>query len=574
MKFQNFLNHSDPKCSKCLSGKIVLLLSVIILTACSQKSKVDLIVHHAVVYTVDSTFSNAQSFAVKDGKFIAVGSNEEILKNYEATEIVDAKGKAVYPGFIDSHCHFYGYGKGKQQLNLVGTKSFDEVIQKVVEYAKTNKSAWIIGRGWDQNDWEVKEYPTRKVLDSLFPNTPVFLKRVDGHAALVNAAALRKAGITKWGNIKGGSFGTYLDLKNKETAQVSFEVLNGILIDNAVDIIINALPEPTKEEIKRSLLIAQKNCFEVGLTTIDDAGLDKKIVDVIDELHQSNELQMRVYAMLSDNKINLDYYLKNGNYKTDKLNIRSFKFYADGSLGSRGACLIDYYTDKPKHRGFLLSNPEHFDSAAALMIAKGFQMNTHCIGDSAVRLISQIYLKHLESTNTNPINYRWRIEHAQVVNKNDLKMFSGIIPSVQPTHATSDMYWAKDRVGEERVKFAYAYNDLLKMCGVVALGTDFPVEEISPFYTFYAAVARKDLKDFPKGGFQPENALSRENTLRGMTIWGAYGNFEEKEKGSIEPGKFADFVILDADIMKIEINKVPTTKVVRTFVNGQTVYQQ
>ncbi len=574
------------KCPKCLNGYLFFLL--VGLVSCSSKKQVDLIVHNAIVYTVDSTFSNAESFAIKDGKFIAVGKNEDILNKYEAKETIDAEGKAVYPGFIDSHCHFFGYGEGLQELDLVGTKSFEEVIEKVVEYSKTNKNEWIVGRGWDQNDWDVKEYPTRYELEKLFPNTPVFLERVDGHAAIANGTALKKANIGIETKISGGII--EVDLITKEEGEkydwLKFEyggetkpiqyplsIPSGILVDNAVDLIKTKIPKPSKESIKQSLLAAQKDCFEVGLTTVDDAGLEKVIVDNIDELQKSGELKMRVYAMLTDNKENLDYYLKAGRYKTERLNVRSFKFYADGALGSRGACLLEPYSDKPEGQGFLLSKSEHFDSAASLMSKKGFQMNTHCIGDSAVKLISKISWRF--SFEQKPF-IRWRIEHFQVTTLDEILLLqqNKIIPSIQPTHATSDMYWAKDRLGPERVKYAYAYNDLLKAAGMVAIGTDFPVENINPMYSFYAAVARKDLKGFPEGGFQMENALSRENTLRGMTIWGAFANFEEKEKGSIEIGKFADFVIMENDIMKCNIDDVPKTKVVYTFLNGETVYQK
>ncbi len=565
-----------------LSASVV---SFFFLSSCTHKLPADLIVHHATIYTVDSTFSNAESFAVKDGKFIAIGTNDEILSKYEAKETIDAESKAVYPGFIDSHCHFYGYGTGLQQLDLVGTRSFEDVIQKVIAYSKTTKSSWIIGRGWDQNDWAVKEYPDKKQLDSLFPTTPVFLERVDGHAALVNSAAFKFIrGIVDSYLVDGG----VIETKNGQPT--------GILIDNAVDLVKNEIPKPTREEIKASLLAAQKNCFEVGLTTVDDAGLEKNIIDNMDELQKSGELKMRIYAMLTDNKENMDYYLKTGPYKTDRLDVRSFKFYADGALGSRGACLLQPYSDKPEQRGFLLSGPEHFAESSWAMCQNGFQMNTHCIGDSAVRLIlkldnecSKLRKQEQEKNKKYGKLYpaccyislyaarhekRWRIEHFQVTTKEDLAFLkpNDIIPSVQPTHATSDMYWAKDRLGPERVKYAYAYNDLLKAAGMLALGTDFPVEDINPMYTFYAAVARKDLKGFPEGGFQPENALSRENTLKGMTTWGAYANFEEKEKGSIETGKFADFVILDHDIMKCEIDSVPKTKVVYTFINGECVF--
>jgi hypothetical protein len=561
MNLQNFQKLSVTKCSLCLSGKWLFAVISLLLFSCSspQKEKADLIVHHAVVYTVDSSFSTAESFAVKDGKIIAVGTNDSILAKYEG-EKLDAQGKAVFPGFIDAHCHFYGYGKGLNQVDLVGTKSFDEVLQRVVEFSKTKKGEWILGRGWDQNDWDSKEFPDRKKLDSLFPDTPVFLKRVDGHGLLVNSEALHRANITEETKVDGG----IVEVKNGK--------LTGILVDNAVDLVASKIPSASKPEAKAALLAAQKNCFAVGLTTVDDAGLDKQIVDLMDEMQKNNELKMRVYAMLSDNKENLDYYLEHGIYKTERLNVRSFKFYGDGALGSRGACLLEDYSDKNGWKGFLLSKPDYYKEMAKKMFEKGFQMNTHCIGDSSDRYLLNVYGHTLGDKNEK----RWRIEHAQVISQSDFKKFQdySVIPSVQSTHATSDMYWAKDRLGEERVKGAYAYKNLLHSFGMVALGTDFPVEDINPMYTFYAAVARKDLKGFPKEGFQMENALTREETLKGMTTWAAYANFEEKEKGSIEKGKLADFVILDKDIMKINIDEVPNVKVVYTFVNGEKVYSQ
>ena len=399
------------------------------------------------------------------------------------------------------------------------------------------------------------------------------LKRVDGHAVLANGEALRRANITEKTKVDGG----IVEVKNGK--------LTGILIDNAVDLVASKIPSATKPEARAALLAAQKDCFAVGLTTVDDAGLEKQIIDLMDEMQKNSELKIRVYAMLTDNKENLEYYSKHGPYKTERMNVRSFKFYADGALGSRGACLLKPYSDKPEQQGFLLSKPEYYQEMAKKMLDKGFQMCTHCIGDSANRLIAKIiydsFVPHCTDSTTmmngglyeyHKETHRWRIEHAQVINKNDFKYFEYCIPSIQPTHATSDMYWAKDRLGPERVKYAYAYKDLLKAAGMVALGTDFPVENINPIYTFYAAVARKDLKGFPKDGFQMENALTREETLKGMTIWAAYSNFEEKEKGSIEKGKFADFVILDKDIMKINIDEVPNVKVVYTFVNGEKVY--
>ena len=535
------------------------------------QEKADLIVHNGIIYTVDSLFTTAESFAIKDGKIIAVGKNDSILAKYDG-EKLDAQGKAVFPGLIDAHCHFYRYGLGLQKVDLVDTKSFDEVIQRVVAFSKTNKSEWIIGRGWDQNDWTNKEFPDKIKLDSLFPNTPVFLIRVDGHAALLNSEALRRAGITNETRVDGGIVEHYKEGLSVKNELSSVNNLTGILVDNAVDLVTSKIPSASKPEAIAALLDAQKNCFAAGLTTVDDAGIEKQVVELMDELQKNNELKMRVYAMLTDNKENLDYYLEHGKYKTERLNVCSFKFYGDGALGSRGACLLQPYSDKPKQQGFLLNKPGYFVEMAKKMYEKGFQMNTHCIGDSSDRFLLDVYGHTLQGTN----DRRWRIEHAQVINQNDFKKFHdySVIPSVQTTHATSDMYWAKDRLGEERVKGAYAYKDLLNSFGMVALGTDFPVENISPMYTFYAAVARKDLKGFPEGGFQMENALTREETLKGMTIEAAYSNFEEKEKGSIEKGKFADFIILDKDIMKVNIDEVPNTKVIYTFVNGEKVYSK
>jgi predicted amidohydrolase YtcJ len=322
----------------------------------------------------------------------------------------------------------------------------------------------------------------------------------------------------------------------------------------------------------------------MGITTVDDAGLMKYEIDIIDSLQKVNELKMRVYAMLSDSGPNYKYYLKKGPYKTERLNVCSFKFYADGALGSRGACLLNNYADKTNWKGFLLNTEKHFNTSADLVYENGFQMNTHCIGDSAMRLILYAYALNPkigfdangDLTNEIMKKRRWRIEHSQIINEKDLELVKSlfVIPSIQPTHATSDMYWAEERLGKERIKFAYAYKQLLNAAGLVAIGTDFPVEDISPFKTFYAAVYRKDSKGFPKNGFQMENALTREETIKGMTIWAAYSNFEEKEKGSLTAGKFADFVILDTDLIKCQEDKILNTKVLSTFIAGEEVYKK
>jgi predicted amidohydrolase YtcJ len=541
--------------------KRLLPALLLLAAACKQKEyNADTLIKNAVVYTVDSNFTTANAFVVSGGKILAVGNADSLEQKYNAREVVDAGGAAVYPGFIDAHAHFYEYGMGLQEVNLVGTHSWPEIIDSVKAYADRNTDGWIIGNGWDQNDWTNKHFPDKAKLDSLFPMRPVILSRVDGHAAIANQAALNIAGVKAGQTINGGEI---------ETTNGK---LTGILVDNAVGIVTRKIPEPTSAIIDTALLSAQENCFAVGLTTVDDCGLPYTMVNIISQLQNKGDLKMRMYVMLADRQENYEYLFKRGIFKTPRLNVRAFKVYADGALGSRGACLLKPYADSAKWSGFLLSSQKHFEEIAPKIAARGFQMCTHAIGDSAVRVMLKVYAANLKSKN----DLRWRIEHSQVVSPQDLDMFDkySIIPSVQPTHATSDMYWAGKRLGSQRLKTAYAYKQLLKQNGWLPLGTDFPVENINPLYTFYAAVERKDLKGFPEGGFQPENALSRVEALKGMTIWAAKANFEEKEKGSIEPGKYADFVILDKDIMKVKGSEIPTTKVTKTYINGVKVYDK
>jgi predicted amidohydrolase YtcJ len=545
-----------------------LLAAIVLLTIFSCQNKTsdvtatggsaDMLVYNATIYTVDSAFSVAEAMVIRDGKIIATGTFAELEKSWQVKEKLDAGGKFIYPGFIDAHAHFAGYGRSLQTVNLVGTTSWEDVIEKVKTFATENPEGWITGRGWDQNDWDVKVFPTNEKLNELFPDRPVLITRIDGHAAMANQKALDLA------NVKAGDTLTGGEIEEMEGT------LTGLLIDNAIDLVSAKIPARTEEQLMKSLQLAQENCFEMGLTTIDDCGLGFATVETIRKMQDSGQLKMRLYVMLSDEKANYDYAAKTGMIKTDRLNVRSFKVYGDGALGSRGACLLEPYSDKPGHYGFLLSKPEHFDSVANWISEKGWQMCTHAIGDSGNRTILNIYAKYLKGKN----DLRWRIEHAQVVNQNDFALFgnNSIIPSVQPTHATSDMYWAGDRVGTERVKGAYAYKQLLQQNGWIPLGTDFPVEDISPFKTFFAAVVRRDSKGMPNGGYQMENALSREEALRGMTIWAARSNFEENEKGSLEKGKFADFVILDTDIMKASETDLLNVKVLGTFVGGERVY--
>ncbi len=529
----------------------------------AQKTKVDLIVRNGVIYTVDQRFSVANSMAIKDGRIVSVADWSVLSSKYTANEVVDAGNKFIYPGFIDAHAHFFSYGLSLHRADLVDTKSWDDILKKLQAFAAEKNiqpGEWITGRGWDQNDWEVKQFPTKEKLDDIFPNNPVLLTRIDGHAAIANQLALNIAHVKAGQKIEGGEI------------EVKKGVLTGILVDNAQGLVSSKIPAPSLEQTKNALLEAQQNCFAVGLTTVDDCGLSYQAVLGIDSLQRAGLLKMRVYAMLSDDPGNYRFASQRGKIKTDYLNVRSFKVYADGALGSRGACLLQPYSDRPDWYGFLLSSQKHFDSVANVIDRLNFQMCTHAIGDSGNRTMLTIYGKYLKGKN----DKRWRIEHAQVVNEKDFDLFGkySVVPSVQPTHATSDMYWAGERLGPERVKGAYAFKQLKNENGWIPLGTDFPVEDISPFKTFYAAVFRIDAKQYPKGGYQIENALSREDALRGMTIWAAKSNFEENEKGSLEKGKFADFIILDRDLMKVPAQEALNAKVLATYVNGSKVYEK
>ena len=535
-------------------NKQILILIVLFISLQSCKKSVDFIAFNGNIYTVNSDFNTASAFAVNDGKFVDIG-NEEILSKYNTNQKIDLNGSTVLPGLIDAHCHFYGLGLNQSMIDLTGTTSFNEILEKI-----SNKDNNIIrGRGWDQNDWKIKEFPNKEKLDLIYPNTPVILERIDGHAYLVNQKALDIAGI----DINTTSTNGTLLSKNGK--------LTGVLIDGPMSLIDNSFGEISLDNKIKALVSAQEICFKNGLTTVDDAGLSKDIIMLIDSLQKKELLKIRVYAMISNSENDVNYFIENGPIKTNSLNVRSVKVYGDGALGSRGATLKKPYSDDKHNYGKLVTSYKDIKDLANKLAEANFQMNTHAIGDSTINLLIDTYSKVLE-TKTDP---RWRIEHSQIIDVNDIKGYNNkILPSVQPTHATSDMYWAEERVGSKRIKGAYAYKALLEKSKVIGLGTDFPVEKVNPFHTFYASVSRKDLNDYPEKGFEFENALSREETLKGMTIWAAYLNFEEKEKGSIEKGKFADFIIIDRDIMKVEINKTPETKVLKTYLSGELVYSK
>lgn len=543
----------------------VALCSIFFLLCASllpAQEAADFILHNARLYTVDGQFTIAEAVAVRNSRIVAVGSSKEILKNWKAAQTLDAKGKFVYPGFYDAHAHLYNYGQMLGYADLQGTRSYKEVLERLKAYRKANPQArWIIGRGWDQNDWAVKTFPAKEPLDALFPDVPVCLTRIDGHALLASSKALALAGITEETRVEGG-------LVEKINGK-----LTGIVLDNAMDKVYMRIPSPSQQEIETAIQKAEQRCFAVGLTSIAEAGISHELVETYKKLYAEKRLDMRVYAMLTPTDENVDRYLKQGAYQTDYLTVRSFKVLADGALGSRGACLLAPYSDKPSTRGFLTIDPAWMERFVQRVSKTPFQVNTHCIGDSANRLILDLYGKYLGMFGRTK---RWRIEHAQVVSRDDVPKFRefGIIPSVQPTHCTSDMPWAGERLGAERMKTAYTFRDLYEQRGLVAMGSDFPVEDINPLYGFHAAVARQDADNKPTGGFQRDQALTREIALRGMTLYAAFAGFEEQLKGSLEVGKLADMVILDEDIMTAPVEKLRRVKILTTISGGKIVYKQ
>ena len=537
----------------------VFLALLLFMDSCSQKQKVDLAITNAKVYTVDKGFHQVESFAVSGGKIIATGTSKEILALYAPNTLVDAQGEFVYPGFNDAHCHFNSYGMNSfQYADLRGTQSPEEVYESLKQHQKNFGGEWVLGRSWDQNDWEEKAFPDKTKLDELFPENPVYLIRVDGHAAWCNSKALELGGITAATKIHGGE----VLLKNGQPT--------GILIDNAQGLVSKHIPELDKNQQVKGLLTAQQNCFAVGLTSVTDCGLHKETILLMDELQKQGPLKMRVNAMLKPTEENITYFVKNGTYKTDRLLVNTIKIFADGALGSRGALMLEDYSDDPGNNGLKMEDDGFYEHICQLAIDHGYIVACHAIGDGGNRFVLDTYARFLKGENEK----RWRVEHAQVIHPDDFQKFRdySIVPSIQGTHCTSDMYWAEERLGKERAKGAYAYQTLFKQLGWLANGTDFPVEEINPMLTFYASVFRVDKNGWPEGGWQMEEGLSREQALRSMTIWGAKASFEENEKGSLEPGKWADFVILDTDLMTAIPQKVLATKVLGTWLTGEKVY--
>ena len=523
-----------------------ILFFTLIMSSCQTKTPVDLIVHNAKIYTVDADFSMAEAFAVKDGKFVAVGKENDIMSRYEAKETVDVEGKPVYPGFMDGHSHFSGYAENLVRwADLKGSQSFDEVIHRLKVHDSLHPSEWLLGRGWDQNLWTPAEFPDNLRLAEEFPGRKVLLSRVDGHAVLVSKEILEQMDIDKNYHQDGG------------LAITKDGRCTGVLLDNTADAARALIPPMTSEEKIHALLVAQENCWAVGLRSVTDAGLDIETITLIDSLQEAGLLKIHVNAMINPDDETMDYFMSRGIIDKEKLTVRSVKIYADGALGSRGAKLIEPYSDAPETSGHIVESDDFYRHVCQKAYDAGYQVCCHAIGDGGVHHILDIYSEFLKGPN----DLRWRIEHSQVVAEEDFQRYHdySVIPSIQTTHCTSDMDWAGERLGPERIKNAYAYQRLLQQNGWVINGTDFPIEDISPLYTFYAATERKHLNyDHPDNGFildptsegfQMENALTPEQALRSITIWVAKGCFLEDRKGSIEVGKDADYVILNKQLL-------------------------
>ena len=522
----------------------------------------DLIVTNANIYTVDPAMLRASALAVKDGRLLAV-SDDVSEHRGPGTRVIDAHGAAITPGFIDSHAHVAGLGRSLRVLDLGDAASLEDVLAKVREAAaRTPKGSWIEGRGWDQTRWPGRRFPDADQLSSAAPEHPVYLTRVDGHAAWVNRKALELAGITaETPDPEGGKI--HRDSGGRPT---------GILIDRAQSLVARLVPEPTPAQVREDLARAAARCARLGITTVHDAGVGAVELEAYRALIAGGRLPVRIYAMIGGAGELWREYLKRGVEIGDRLTVRSIKLMADGALGSRGAALLEPYSDDPGNSGLMILSKEEIERVARQAVVHGFQVNTHAIGDRANRIVLQAYGAALGGPN----GRRFRIEHAQVVAPEDFELFRrySVIPSMQATHATSDMRWAEDRLGPERVRGAYAWRRFLELGRPVANGSDFPVEDPNPLWGFYAAVTRQNHSGRPVGGWMPEHRMTREEALKSWTLDGAYAEFAENRKGSITPGKLADFVIWSKDIMKIPAEEILRARALLTVVGGEIVYEE
>lgn len=529
----------------------------------------DLIVTNARIYTVDEARPLAAALAVRDGRVLYAGDERgALVLRGTGTRVVDAGGRTVIPGMVDAHAHLSGLGVTLRQVDLTGTRSYDEVVARVAERARTAPAgSWIEGRGWDQNDWGDTRWPTHDRLSAAVPNHPVMLTRVDGHAVLVNARAMQAAGLTR-------------DTKDPSGGRIERDAQgnpSGVLVDNAESLVASRIPPLTRAELREALVAATRVSHRWGLTGVHEAGVGRATIETYEALAREGALDFRAYVMIGDDSADIAHYLARGpqsGLHGGRLWVRAIKLYSDGALGSRGAALLEPYADAPDQRGLLVSAPAHIRDVATRALRAGFQVNTHAIGDRGNRLVLDAYEAALAAVPT--ADHRFRVEHAQILHSDDIPRFAtlGVIPSMQASHQTSDMYWAGSRLGQGRLLGAYAWRSLLATGAIIPNGSDFPVEQVNPLISFHAAVARQDGADWPVGGWFPEQRMTREEALRSMTLWPAMAAFQEKELGSLTPGKFADFVILDQDIMRVPAELLLRTQVVATYVGGKAVYER
>ena len=542
--------------------------------ALAAQSPADLVLTNGRIYTVDNARPIVSALAVRGGRVIFVGSDAEArVLAAPSTRVIDLHGATVVPGIVDAHAHLLGLGNMLARVNLAGSKSYQEVIGRVTAWAKSVKPGeWILGRGWDQNRWVDKGFPTHEALSRAFPNNPVVLTRIDGHALLANAKAMELARITPATAEPSGG----------RIVKLASGAPSGVFIDNAQSLISGAIPAPTRAETRKAILAAITECNRWGLTGIHDPGEDAETIAIYEDLAKAGNYNLRNYVMISDPgdpnssaAVN-NPYLRRGPQSAlydGHLWIRAIKLYADGALGSRGAALLAPYSDDPANSGLLVSQPAHIRAWAEAALRRGFQVNVHAIGDRGNRIVLDAFDSALKAVPK--ADHRFRIEHAQVLSAQDIPRFArlGVIPSMQATHQTSDMPWAETRLGPERIRGAYAWRSLLNTGVVIPNGTDFPAEEVNPLLTFHAAVTRQDPTNSPAGGWYPEQKMTREEALQSMTIWPAYAGFQESMLGSLTPGKYADFVVLDRDIMRVPDTEILGTRVVSTWIGGKRVYE-
>lgn len=528
----------------------------------------DIILFNGKVYTVDADSSVAEAIAVRGDRIVGVGSSADIRGRFSAVRVIDLQGKAVYPGFIDSHAHFESIGMALKTVSLGGLTSIATIRERIArEIAARAPGEWIRGRGWDQNLWQAREFPTREDLDAVSPSNPVLLTRVDGHAVWVNGKVMEIAGITSaTPDPEGGKI--IRDAHGNPT---------GVFVDNAITLLSGALPAAPVGERKEALLTALRECVSFGLTEVHDMGVDSLGIQLYKQLLQEGKFPFRIYAAIDGTGPTWEHHKSSGpviNAFDGKLNVRALKMYVDGALGSRGAALIMPYSDDQGNRGLTVTPGEHLRMAAQECVARGFQMCVHAIGDRANSIALTVYENTFNENGVNGAQLRFRIEHAQVIDPADVFRFrrAGIIPSMQPSHCTSDMSWATERLGPERVLGAYAWRTLINDGNEIPAGSDAPVESPNPLLGFYAAITRQDPEGRPPGGWLPEQRMTRQEALRAFTLWGARAAFQEELKGSIEEGKWADIVVLSDDIMTIAPERIPSTRAELTMVAGEIAH--